>query len=246
MSYILDALRKAERDRHLGKTPSLADVTHAPIAASPPDRRRRLFALAALVLGLLVLAVMLRPAAPPVMTEPPSEPAVAAAVPQAATPTASPAPVPEPLGQEVFSPPEEVTEAPGDSVSMDDLLIPDNQIPTVVPDSAATVAPENRGEPVLPEASVNAGEAESLPGTGQTPAYKPLREMPADYRAAFASLRVDVHVYDADPARRWALIDGKKYVENATLPQGPRVLEITPEGIAFEFRGQTALLPLNR
>lgn len=251
MSYILDALRKAERDRNLGKTPSLEDVTHAPIGAGTPDRSRRLMALAALVLGLLVLAVMLRPSAPSVDTGSPPAPVVMATPrPAAEVVIASPPPSPEPAAEQSPTTVDMLAENPtSESVSMDDLLDAPSDValapatPTAAPAEPATEPSE---VPVQDVPTAAQDEPDSLSEPGEASAYKFLREMPSDYRAAFASLRVDVHVYDADPTRRWALIDGNKYVENATLPQGPRVVEITPEGIAFEFRGQTALLPLNR
>lgn len=249
MSYILDALRKAERDRNLGKTPSLEDVTHAPIGAGTPDRSRRLMALAALVLGLLVLAVMLRPSAPSVVTaSPPASVVATAALPAAEVVIASSPPSPQPAAEQSPTTVEMLAENPtSESVSMDDLLDAPGDVALAPPTAAPVELPGEPSEvPVQEVPAAVQEEPESLPEPGDASAYKFLREMPADYRAAFASLRVDVHVYDVDPERRWVLIDGNKYVENATLPQGARVVEITPEGVAFEFRGQTALLPLNR
>ena len=74
----------------------------------------------------------------------------------------------------------------------------------------------------------------------------PLRDMPSDYRGAFPELRVDVHVYDDNPARRWALVNGKKAVEGTTLAEGPTVAEIVPDGIVFDFRGRKSMFSLKR
>ena len=61
MSYILDALRKAERERHLGQPPNLA----IPSAPDRPERQRHWFWLGVgLVLGLnavLLAAFLIRP-----------------------------------------------------------------------------------------------------------------------------------------------------------------------------------------
>lgn len=74
MSYILDALRKAERERHLGQPPSL---TAPPLAAE--TRRRRLGPWLGVGLGLGLNAALLaffltrtQPVAPPVTATTPS------------------------------------------------------------------------------------------------------------------------------------------------------------------------------
>lgn len=255
MSYILEALRKAERDRNLGRTPSLEDVTHAPIGSPAPVRSRRVIALAALVIGLLVLAVVFWPDAPQSPPEPAAVQVLAqapeAAAPPAAEPLAAPPPV---VGPDVADVP---IEEPPPAESLDDLLDPSAEVAAASPSAAIEEPETSTDEAAAPEqvpAAVPGPEtalkteatAPVEPEVPEASGYKLLREMPADYRAAFANLRVDVHVYDADPARRWVMIEGKKYVEASSLPQGPRIAEITPEGVAFEFRGQTALFPLNR
>lgn len=73
-----------------------------------------------------------------------------------------------------------------------------------------------------------------------------LRAMPDAYRSAFRDLNLDVHVHDAEPDRRWIMINGKKSVEGATLSQGPTVEEITEDGVIYRFRGELVKVPLNR
>ena len=70
--------------------------------------------------------------------------------------------------------------------------------------------------------------------------------MPDAYRSAFPELNLDVHVHDAEPDRRWIMINGKKSVEGATLSQGPTVEEITEDGVIYRFRGELVKVPLNR
>ncbi len=88
-----------------------------------------------------------------------------------------------------------------------------------------------------------APEPEAAAAVGDVPL---LRDMPSDYRGAFPELSVDVHVYHEEPARRWALINGKKAVEGSTLAEGPTISEIRPDGIVFDFRGRPTLFPLGR
>ncbi|TDU25874.1 general secretion pathway protein B [Panacagrimonas perspica] len=262
MSYILDALRKAERDRNLGRTPSLGDVTspsaRAPVSSGPS---RRVLALIGLVLGMLALAILLWPPAPEVATPPP----VIAAAPPAAAPVPAPAaPPPEETVVAAQNFPEEPAADPtvGADVaaeSIDDLmddagaeapldaneLPPDPGVAVAAKPPAVTRTPAVPAEPAPKPAVVAeapAPESEAVPSDG----IPLLRDMPSDYRGAFPELRVDVHVYDDDPERRWTLINGKKAVEGSTLPEGPTISEIRPDGIVFDFRGQASLFPLGR
>ncbi len=70
--------------------------------------------------------------------------------------------------------------------------------------------------------------------------------MPASFRSEFPKLVVDVHVYDDNPLRRFVLVNGKKYRETDTLLDGPRIVEITPNGLIVEQRGSQVLLELPR
>jgi general secretion pathway protein B len=259
MSYILDALRKAERDRNLGRTPSLGDVT-APVAR-PPSRRpsNRTLGLIALVAVLLICTIALWPRRPATQPSVPPPATVAAAQP---VPVAPPPVVAAPLAPEPASPPEAPAAAadgmiaedvPADSI--DDLMA-EPEAPAEEADAtdAQASAPATPPAAVSPESIPTVSdpapgpksEPPAIDEAATTPGVPLLRDMPADYRGAFPELRVDVHVYDEDPARRWVLINGHKAVEGATLAEGPTVSRITPEGIVFDFRGRSTLFPLNR
>lgn len=68
--------------------------------------------------------------------------------------------------------------------------------------------------------------------------------MPDSYRADFPQIDVQVHVYDSNPAKCWALIDGKRYKQGDSLPQGPKIYKIVPQGIVFDWQGQRVLYPV--
>ena len=73
-----------------------------------------------------------------------------------------------------------------------------------------------------------------------------LRDMPANYRAEFPPLSVDVHVYNADPARRFVLVNGKRYVEGTALAEGPRIVEIVSDGMVVEWRSERIVYAISR
>jgi general secretion pathway protein B len=51
-------------------------------------------------------------------------------------------------------------------------------------------------------------------------------------------LRLDLHVYDTDPAKRFVFINMRKLREGESLPEGVRLDAITPTGARLFFRGQ--------
>ncbi|MCC2655898.1 MAG: hypothetical protein K0Q76_1006 [Panacagrimonas sp.] len=264
MSFILDALRKAERDRNLGRTPSLGDVTAT--APRKPSQRPspRTLGLIALVAGLLIVTVWLWPRHPPGTAPPPmaEAPPAAVAAPPAPSIEAEPAQLMKPADEPAPPAPEIATAVPAEATlspdvpaeSIDDLMAEPE------PEPAAAIADE------VPPPEVAASEPASAPAgdaleadPAPTPEEVPppaepavasdaplLRDMPSDYRGAFPALRVDVHVYDDDAARRWVMVNGRKAMEGTTLGEGPTVSRITPEGIVFDFRGRSVLFPLNR
>ena len=58
-------------------------------------------------------------------------------------------------------------------------------------------------------------------------------------------LRLDLHVYDADPAKRFVFINMRRLREGEALPEGVRVDEITQSGARLSYRGTQFLLEGN-
>jgi len=56
---------------------------------------------------------------------------------------------------------------------------------------------------------------------------------------------MNVHVYDDNPAKRFVLIDMKRYAEGHALPQGPIIEHITPDGVVLSYKGQRFQLTRN-
>jgi general secretion pathway protein B len=56
--------------------------------------------------------------------------------------------------------------------------------------------------------------------------------------SALPDLRLDLHVYAANPAERFVFINMRKLREGESLPEGVRVDEITQTGVELSYRGK--------
>ena len=91
------------------------------------------------------------------------------------------------------------------------------------------------------------------PKTTETPAADAARtlpprlaEMPEGFQSRFPSPLIQVHVFDADPARRWIMVDNRRHAEGAVLDSGLRIAEILGDGVIFVFDERLVYWPLNR
>ncbi|MBT2969826.1 MAG: hypothetical protein B6D72_19140 [gamma proteobacterium symbiont of Ctena orbiculata] len=76
------------------------------------------------------------------------------------------------------------------------------------------------------------------------PPPKPLHEMPSGFVAHLPAMNIDIHSYDTRPAKRYVLINMEKYREGDYLAEGPRVVEILPQGAVMEHLGERFILPI--
>lgn len=287
MSFILDALRKAERDRHLGQPPSLVEMGRAPALLKPAPSSHRSWILLALIVVMAVVLIALA-RAPATTSENSAVVMPAAAVPAVAPPLLPP---PEMARPPALAPlPKEFAQAPlaeipaldvdADFLSLDDLI--DEAAPAPVEATSAEPAPpvsvaasdwsDDQGQPApapIPldgdtEASGTKSRdiesAEPADGTDLQTLARPeqveaaavpvaagprlLRDMPVEFRSSFPAVQIDVHVHDDDPLRRWVLVQGRRYAEGDTLPQGARVEAITARGTVLGWLDQDILIPL--
>lgn len=258
MSLILDALKRAERERrHL--LPSLADPD--PSALPPPGHRRRTRLKLALAVGAVLALVALaawflrRPGALPEPVPPQAPPAAAAREP--APVIAAPTPGPTPA-----APAPVVIPGTEGMVSLDELASADAGLPPVAelapsapvapvaatPARPAVAAPPAPAASVEPEPTAAAPKAEPAPPPALTqPApLRRFREMTPEYRADFPAITIEVHVHESSVARRWVMVNGRRYKQGERLAEGPALLEIVPEGVVLEYRGEKLLYPLSR
>jgi general secretion pathway protein B len=236
MSFILDALKKSESDRQRQSGPALFEVKVA-----PPRHRLPLWAIAVallLAVNLVILAWMLlkRPAVP-------AEAALAAAGPAAAPlapPTlAAPSP-PAPA-------PQADTPVPVASGAPPVTAVPASAAATSVSQTALVAAPNTGAEEQNPEDLAPAAEPAPLLNShvrrGTVDGVPLYQEWAATPGTHVPTLRLDLHVYAANPGERFVMINMKKLREGDTLPEGVRVESITPEGAVLSYSGSRFLLP---
>lgn len=231
MSYILDALRRAEaeRERERGTVPGV-HARSLPTAAAPAGERRRpsvgllLFGLAALLLAL-VLALLLAwvlwrgsarapvSPAPVEMAAQPSPAPAPPALPQAPVVQIVPVPVPVP--------------APAVAAA-----------PTPAP--AAQAARRAQG-PVDP-----AGAAAAPPPEQDSPLTRPLplAQLPLDLRQSLPPLAVGGSVYSDNAAARFVMINGQVLREGESPAAGVSVERIDPKAVILRWRGLRIEVPL--
>jgi general secretion pathway protein B len=252
MSYILEALRKAERERNVGQVPDLTAV-----CALPPPPARKLWPWLLLVGVLSINAAVLawvfiphgqsatgQTAAPGSTVGAPRQAAAPSSGQLTAADFAAPAPPPAPKEA-----PEVVAKPPPVKIA--------KQEPPSVPESprtrrAGTVRTESLDNPSLATRTplpVPPPVEEQRPMPGKAPAATPKRPtLPSDSPLApnyvAPELSMDVHVYSEKPDQRFVLINSRRYREGEQLKEGPVVEAITREGALLRYGEQRFMLTL--
>lgn len=224
MSFILDALKKSESDRQQKTAPDISDV---PTATRPSGTPRWLWIVSGLLaINLIVLlVVLLKPGAVATGASAPPEPATGTE--SVAASLDAPAAEPEPERSEAPRAEPEAADAP--PVTAD--RAPASPV-SAVADAAPAAA---RTAPVLREPATVAPDP--------PPTYLTFNDLRASGNLSLPDLHIDLHVYSDNPSERFVFINMNQYRENATLSEGPRLRQITTEGVILEYVGTTFLLP---
>jgi general secretion pathway protein B len=219
MSLILEALKKSEAERQRQTGPTLLEVRVA-----RPQRRYPVWALAVgalLLINMLLLLffVLRKPAA-----QAPLSVAPVAAAPVVATPP--PAPTPAPVAAQL---------PPAPMAAVTATSTPSNVAPTLSDDS--NDVPVNPADEQPAVASTHGSvtfQRDSSTDYSNLPSFSEVGNLP--------DFRLDLHAYAEKARDRYALINMHAVHEGDTLPEGARVLAITREGVALDYRGQQFML----
>lgn len=233
MSYILDALDKAERERKRGQPPAL-HIGERPAAvesARSPWLWVAVFAVIfnALLAGLLIysstretIETSAAPA-PPAVAEPP--PVVAAPAP--------PAPPLDPPIHRAIPP----------AVLPTVLLMTDKELQAQARQLEIETTPSADPAPIEPEAATES-KPEPAPVVAAREAETPLEriplllEMSQQLQQSLPPFRVDVHVHANNTANRFVMINLRRYREGDEVAPELIMQRITKEGMVLQFRGE--------
>lgn len=254
MSYILDALRRADAERQLGRPPDL----HAqPLPAAMLDERARPARrpLAWLVAGLAmaaaaVLAAWLVPpwwrVPAPAPSAPPVPPvATLPAPPPVATPTVEPARPGSPAtrADDIVSPGAALPATSASALSALPPLPPPT--PPTPQRAAAPVEPPPRMTTASPAATPSPVPAAPAPAVTTPASVTPapsLRERP-DLQRELPPIVFGGSVYSEQASARIVVLNGRVFREGETIMPDLVVDEIRPRGAVLRWREQRFSLP---
>jgi general secretion pathway protein B len=234
MSYILEALKKAQAERQLGNSPTI----HAPTLQTADSQagagrisKQLILAVLAMagVIGVL-LVLVLRPSAAPEATQ-----AAAATTPAAGhalapvVTAAAPTPVPAPLP------------------------VPDADLPPSVANLARASASTPAGVPA--QAAVPTPATAAAPGVAAPaqPTAKPvsaseepvanLRELPEPIQRSIPPVSVGGYIYSKNAADRLLLVDKILRHEGEEVAPGLVLEKLQPKEAIFNFKGYRYRVP---
>jgi general secretion pathway protein B len=251
MSYILEALKKAQAERQLGHSPTIhAPTLQAGVQAAAGSRLKQpvVLVVAAMAVVIAVLAVLVwRPAAPVAV------PAVAVAPGGLATPASRANPT---------NSANQVTSA--DSVNP---VYPANSVdPSVttaatqpLPAPVAALPPPVATAPVLPQPPLAKAPALAQPQPPVAPAAAApavvaaavkaeepvlnLRELPEPIQRAIPQVAVGGYIYSKNPADRLLLVDKILRREGEEVAPGLLLEKLHPKEAIFSYKGYRYRVP---
>ncbi len=228
MSYILDALKKADAERERSAVPGL----HAHPQDDPAGRERRegslpwpVIAVATIVLLGGALAWLLLSdrgvRTPPLTAQAPVMPEQA--------PMPAPTSTPTPAVAQVTPPPAPPPTPPAAAPA---------PAPVALPPAAAAPAPATRVAPTLPPPKPAPPPAAPKPAAPPTPRVPSLNELPADVRASLPQLAISGAVFSPTPSARMLFINGQVLREGQAVADGVTVEAIGAAASVLSARGQ--------
>nr|WP_315261587.1 general secretion pathway protein GspB [uncultured Duganella sp.] len=222
MSYILEALKKAQAERQLGNAPTL----HAPTLQGAQQRPAARFSvpmLAAVVGMAAVIGVLLvlvwrpaEPVAPAAAVAPASAPQRTVqrpSAPQAAAAAAEPKPLPAPVAD--------------------------------LPPSVANLARATASVPAAAPAATTSTPlaAPSRPAVAAEEAVANLRELPEPIQRAIPAVTVGGYIYSRNAADRLLLVDKVLRREGEEVAPGLILEKLQPKEAVFNFKGYRYRVP---
>jgi len=260
MSYILDALRKAERERGIAQVPTLMTVHET----QPEIPHNRLWAIAGIFLVCTAAAIwfavaLLKPAGAPS----PSGGAVAGGVQPEAVSESAPEKTASasPSGTVMSTETRSLFKSQAISGNAPRVVGPQTdqqQRIRLGGENATTIPREIEPLPIVSEPAKNAVQQQTVPGAGGSAARPAKNGSPAateetttadssqpklmSLREEMYKIKITILVYDEARSERMVFINDRKYIEGDFV-DGRYLLEsITADGAVLSFQGERTLL----
>ncbi|MEV4778438.1 general secretion pathway protein GspB [Burkholderia sp. LMU1-1-1.1] len=240
MSYILEALKKAQAERQLGNAPTL----HAPTLqsvdrSSAGGRLKKPLLLLIVAMGVAIAALLvmvLKPAAAPADAQAAQE---VVRAPAPAAPPALAAPV---VAAQVSAP----AQVAADSAAP--LPAPVAALPPPV--ATLAPAPRKHADPqtaqAAPAPAVNpiaAATAPAKPAVAFEEPVQNLRDLPEPIQRSIPQVAVGGYIYSKNPSDRLLLIDKVLRREGEEVAPGLKLEKLNPKEAVFNFKGYRYRVP---
>jgi len=209
MSYILDALRRADAERSRGAVPGVHDPVPRAAADGAEPAARGVPAVWVVILVLLVIVAVL---AWQMLRQAPAPRVAAAPLPVHSAP---PAPVP---------PPPMAAEPPAPQAA-----------PATPPRLEAPAAPRQPAKRVVVKPAQPAPTPAAAAAAPPHPVVA-LADLPPQVRSALPRLDVGGSVYSENPASRYLILNGQVFREQSMVTSELRLEEIHLRSAVFRFR----------
>ncbi len=252
MSYILDALKRADTERERGAAPGLHTRHQMPAGnAGIPSERRPVWMASAAGLTLVVLTIVFwfwrTPDAPPMAALQPA----GSPVPNRVAPeqlAASPAPVPPAAPFAPSAPPAAITPiAPVPIVVAEAPVAKAKPVektsPKVVkaqpatPTAPATSTGAVAVAPAAAPASAASAVPTSLPTSARPASTTLLSDLPAELRSQIPKITITGSVYSDSPAQRLLLVNNLVLSQGGQVTPDLKLEEIQPRSSVFSYKG---------
>ena len=223
MSYILEALKKAQAERQLGSSPTIhAPTLQSAERAADGGRFKASVVLALLgmaaVIGVL-LTLVLRSAEPPAPAAVPPQPVATLPMP---APAQQPTPLPAPVAD---LPP-----------SVAQLAKASAPAPAPAPASTPAAAISAAAVPAAP------APAPAKPAAPEEPVMN-LRDLPEPIQRSIPQVAVGGYIYSKNPADRLLLVDKVLRHEGEEVAPGLILEKLQPKEAVFNFKGYRYRVP---
>jgi general secretion pathway protein B len=209
MSYILEALKKSDKQRQRLAAPTLL-TAQAAVAAPKQSAFLRYILLGVALVGAGIVIGWLRP-----WQQEQPVPAVAATRPEPGPRQTAAAPAPVPV--------------PTSALIKQDLPAPARRETHRAPPKAVAAVKKKTATPVPQKpAGTDAAKDQSVVA---------MSELPVPIQQEIPSMKISVHAYSGQPKNRLVDINDQLLREGMTVAPGLTLEQITPDGMIFSYKG---------